>query len=90
MQNDEWGVGMSPAEAARESRVREKLRQGGYRLSKDPRSEESYGHQGGYRIVDVERDLLILAGNDFALTLEEVEAWAEEQAVLDHDREGES
>jgi hypothetical protein len=56
----------------RESRLRAALKRQGYRLRKDRAWTVSLDHQGGYMIVDPNRNLLV-AGEHFDLDLDDVQ-----------------
>jgi hypothetical protein len=60
-----------------EHRVRRIARQQGYELHRDRAGVWSFNHQGGWQIVDAERNWLV-AGERFDLRLEDVEAWLAE------------
>ncbi len=62
-------------EKAREDRVRGRLRLQGHVLHKDRARNRSVDRQGGYMIVEASRNVII-AGERFDLTLDDVEAWA--------------
>ena len=62
-----------------EDRVRRIARRQGYALHKDKAGVWSFNHQGGWQIVDAERNWLV-AGERFDLSLDDVEQrLAEEQ-----------
>lgn len=60
-----------------EQRVRRIARRQGYELHRDRAGVWSFNHQGGWQIVDAERNWLV-AGERFDLRLEDVEAWLAE------------
>jgi hypothetical protein len=63
-----------------EDRVRRIARQQGYELHRDRAGVWSFTHQGGWQIVDAERNWLV-AGERFDLSLDAVEEWlAEDRA----------
>ena len=71
---------------SREDRARRELRKQGYRFKKSRTNGSVYRNgvyqgqnaddHGGYMILDVSSDLVV-AGERFDLTLEDVEKWAE-------------
>ena len=60
-----------------EDRVRRIARRQGYALHKDKAGVWSFSHQGGWQIVDAERNWLV-AGERFDLSLDDVEQWLSE------------
>lgn len=58
----------------REDRARRRLAREGYLLRKDRARSWNVDHQGGYMIVEADRNLIV-AGERWNLTLEDVEAW---------------
>ncbi len=59
---------------AREARARRALAKDGYTLAKDRAKTWSINHQGGYRIINPSYNVIV-AGENFDLELEDVEAW---------------
>jgi hypothetical protein len=57
-----------------EDRVRSIAKRQGYALHKDKAGVWSFNHQGGWQIVDAERNWLV-AGERFDLSLDAVEHW---------------
>lgn len=64
--------GKSKSNEAREARVRRAARNEGERIEKDRARSYSVHRQGGYRIVNDNN--CIVAGEDFNLTLDQLEA----------------
>lgn len=60
-----------------EDRVRRIARRQGYALHKDKAGVWSFNHQGGWQIVDADRNWLV-AGERFDLSLDDVEQWLTE------------
>jgi hypothetical protein len=60
-----------------EDRVRRFARRQGYALHKDKAAVWSFNHQGGWQIVDAERNWLVV-GERFDLSLDDVEQWLSE------------
>jgi hypothetical protein len=60
-----------------EDRVRRVARQQGYELHRDRAGVWSFIHQGGWQIIDAERNWLV-AGERFDLSLDAVEQWLAE------------
>ena len=63
--------------ARREALLRSALARRGYALQKDRARTRSLNKQGGYRIVDPNRNLIVW-GERFDLTIDEVDAWLTE------------
>jgi hypothetical protein len=57
-----------------EDRVRRIAKRQGYALHKDKAGVWSFNHQGGWQIVDAERNWLVV-GERFELSLDDVEQW---------------
>jgi len=70
-----------PSVAAREARVRRALAKEGQALRKDRSRMWSLHHQGGYMVVDPNHNWLV-AGENYDLTLEELEAEIVERAAV--------
>jgi hypothetical protein len=60
-----------------EERVRGTAKRQGYALHKDKAGVWSFNHQGGWQIVDAERNWLVV-GERFDLSLDDVEQWLSE------------
>ncbi len=72
----------SSTDAARESRVRRLARRQGFLLRKDRARSFSLNHQGGFMVVDSNRNAIV-AGERFDLDLGAVEAWlAEDESAV--------
>lgn len=59
---------------AREARLRRLLRQNGYTLQKSRSRYWSLHNQLGYRIINVEHNLIVVGAN-FDWSIDDVEAW---------------
>lgn len=64
-------------EHAREQAARRKLAKQGYILVKSKCRNTTIDDHGGYRIVDLRN--IIVAGEKFTLTLEDVEKWCDDE-----------
>lgn len=73
---------MEASQKIRENRMRRKLDRMGYRLIKSRRKDPDAFDYGLFAIVDQNHNSLMhesLAGSIYALDLEEVDSWIEEQ-----------
>ena len=68
---------------AREDRARAKLRRQGYRVIADRVRKPNFDHQGGYKLLDA--DEMVVAGERYDLSLDDLEKWAHEEETLSLD-----
>lgn len=72
-------MSISTSDAAREARVRRALMRQGYRLHRSRWRLGSIDNFGGFQIIELNRNY-IAAGEKFNLSLDDVEAWVNEDS----------